>query len=72
MLIKLPRTDNRPPMIIKSENIQNINIFDLVFDVWLKDNEDSQIKISCPISVLPELEALLEIVDLTKHQKDPF
>ena len=71
MLIKLPQTDNRPPIIIKSENIEAIAVFDLVFDIWFIENGEYS-KISCPISVYPQLEALLEIVDLTKPQKDPF
>lgn len=71
MLIKLPRTDKRPPMIIKSENIEAITVFDLVFDIYFIENGEYS-KISCPISVYPQLEALLEIVDLTKPQKDPF
>lgn len=73
MLIELPRTENKPPIIIKSENIQVINIFPLVFVVWLKNDDGIEYNgITCPISVLPRLRELLDIVDLTKTQKDPF
>lgn len=70
MLIKLPRTDNKPSIVIKSENIQTIDVFDLTFNIWFKDDPDY--KITCPIHVLTHLESILDIVDLTKPQKDPF
>lgn len=71
MLIKLPRIDNKPPIIIKSDNIEAIAVFDLVFDIWFIENGEYT-SISCPISVYPQFEAILDIVDLTKPQKDPF
>ena len=73
MLIKLPRTENKPPIIIKSENIQIINIYTLVFEIWIKDDSGTNYNsITCPNSILPQLEEILEINDLTKPQKDPF